>query len=54
VKPGYDGLSYTVYIKGNATVEQFQKVHDIVKATSPNRFNLATAIALHSQLVVDS
>jgi uncharacterized OsmC-like protein len=54
VKPGYDGLSYTVYIKGNATVEQFQKVHDIVKATSPNRFNLATAIVLHSQLVVDS
>jgi uncharacterized OsmC-like protein len=54
VKPGYDSLSYTVHIKGDATAEQFEKVHEIVKATSPNRFNVATAIALHSQLVVES
>ena len=54
VKPGYDRLRYTVHIKGDATQEQFEKVHEIVKATSPNRFNVATAIALSSQLVVES
>ncbi|HEY5704103.1 MAG TPA: OsmC family protein [Terrimicrobiaceae bacterium] len=54
VKPGYESLRYTVHIKGEATVEQFEKVHEIVKATSPNRFNVATAIALQSRLVVES
>jgi len=54
VKPGYDSLRYTVHISGDATVEQFEKVHEFVKATSPNRFNVATAIALKSQLVVES
>ena len=54
VKPGYESLRYTVHIKGDATPEQFEKVHEIVKATSPNRFNLANAIALKSHLVVES
>jgi hypothetical protein len=54
VKPGYDSLRYTVYIKGDATAEQFEKVHEIVKATSPNRFSVANAIALKSQLVVEN
>lgn len=53
VKPGYDSLRYTVHIRGNATPEQFDKVHEIVKATSPNRFNVATAVALNSKLVVE-
>lgn len=52
VKPGYDSLRYTVYIKGDATPEQFAEVHEIVKATSPNRFNLGTAIALNSELKI--
>ena len=54
VKPGYDRLRYVVHIKGDATAEQFEKVYEIVKATSPNRFNVATAIALNSKLVVES
>lgn len=54
VKPGYETLRYTVYIKGDATPEQFEKVHEIVTTTSPNRFNVATAVALKSQLVVES
>jgi uncharacterized OsmC-like protein len=54
VKPGYNSLRYIVHIKGDATAEQFEKVHEIVKATSPNRFNVANAIALNSQLVVES
>ena len=54
MKPGYDRLRCTVHIKGDATQEQFEKVHEIVKATWPNRFNVSTAIALSSQLVVES
>ena len=53
VKPGYDEISYTVHIKGNGTPEQFQKVHETVCATSPNRFNVANAIKLNSKLVVE-
>ncbi len=53
VKPGYDEISYTVHIKGNGTPEQFQKVHETVNATSPNRFNMANAIKLNSKLVVE-
>ena len=53
VKPGYDEISYTVHIKGNGTPEQYQKVHDTVCATSPNRFNIANAIKLKSKLVTE-
>ena len=52
VKPGYDSLRYTVFIKGNGTPEQFEKIHQFVMSTSPNRFNLATAIPLKSRLVI--
>lgn len=53
VKPGYDEIHYTVHIKGNGTKEQFQKVHDTVIATSPNRFNVANPIRLTSELVTE-
>jgi uncharacterized OsmC-like protein len=53
VKPGYEEIHYTVHIKGNGTPEQFQKVHETVCATSPNRFNISNAIKLHSKLVVE-
>lgn len=52
MKPGYDEIRYTVHIKGNGTAEQFQKVHETVCATSPNRFNMANAIKLNPKLVV--
>lgn len=52
VKPGYDSLRYKVRIGGNGTPEQFQKIHEIVMATSPNRFNLASAIAMNAELIV--
>jgi uncharacterized OsmC-like protein len=52
VKPGYDQLRYTVHIKGNATPEQFEKIHRTVMATSPNYFNLANAIPMKPRLVV--
>lgn len=53
VKPGYDELTYRVYIKGNGTPAQFQKVHRMVNATSPNRYNLASPIKLNTELIVE-
>lgn len=52
VKPGYDHIRYTVFIKGDATPEQFEKVHRTVMATSPNYFNLANAVPLKSRLII--
>jgi len=54
VIPGYESITYTVHIKGDATPEQFQKIHEFVKKTSPNYYNLANAITLNSKLVVNS
>lgn len=52
VKPGFDEIHYTVHIKGKGTPEQFQKVHEVVNATSPNRHNLSKTIKLNSKLIV--
>jgi uncharacterized OsmC-like protein len=52
VKPGYDQLRYTVYIKGNGSPEQFENVHRTVMATSPNYFSVANSIPLKPRLVV--
>jgi uncharacterized OsmC-like protein len=53
VKPGYDEIHYIVRIKGDGTPEQFQKIHETVIATSPNRFNLSQPIKLTADLVVE-
>lgn len=53
VAPGYESLQYTVYIKGNGTPEQFQKIHEFVSATAPNRYNLGNAIKLNTRFVVE-
>ena len=53
VAPGYESLDYTVRIKGDATPEQFAKIHQAVMATSPNFHNIARAIALNPTLVVE-
>ena len=52
MKPGYDHLRYTVFISGDATPEQFEKVHRTVMATSPNFFNLANAVQMKPRLVI--
>lgn len=52
VKPGYEQLRYTVHIKGNATPEQFERIHRTVMATSPNYSNLGSAMELRAKLVV--
>lgn len=53
VKAGYEALDYTVRIKGNGTPDQFQAIHEAVKKTSPNYFNIANAIKLNADLVVE-
>jgi uncharacterized OsmC-like protein len=53
VNPGYDSLTYTVTIKGDGTPEQFQKIHRMVQATSPNFANISRAVSLNPTLVVE-
>jgi uncharacterized OsmC-like protein len=53
VKPGYDQIHYVLRIKGSATHEQFQQLHETVIATSPNRWNIANPIKLTSELIVE-
>jgi uncharacterized OsmC-like protein len=52
VKAGYDQLTYKVFIKGNGTPEQFEKVHRTVMTVSPNYYNAANSIRMNSELVI--
>ena len=52
VKPGFDQLRYTVHIKGNASPEQFEKIHRTVMSTSLNYFNVNNGVPLKSRLIV--
>lgn len=53
IKPGYEEIDYIVRIKGDGTPKQFDTVHEWVKKTSPNYFNLAHPIQLNGQLVLE-
>lgn len=53
VAPGYKSLNYTVRIKGDGTPEQFAKIHEMVKVTSPNYYNLSQPVPLNAELVVE-
>jgi hypothetical protein len=53
IPPGYKSLKYTVTIKGNASEEQFAKIHEMVMATSPNYYNITRSVALKPTLVVE-
>ncbi len=52
VPSGYESLSCTVHIKGNATGKQFAEVHEAVMATSPNFYNLSRPVTLNPTLIV--
>lgn len=54
VNPGYDALHYTLRVKGDASPEQFRAIHEAVQRTSPNFANLARAVAMRSDLIVDA
>ena len=53
VKPGYDRIQYTVYVKSDGTPAQLERIHDTVCRTSPNRFNLSQPIRLDARLVAE-
>src|SRR5262252_1747286 len=53
VPPGYERIRYAVRIKGNATPEQFQEIHEAVMKTSPNYFNITRPIRLDARLIVE-
>ncbi|MFW5829487.1 MAG: OsmC family protein [Planctomycetota bacterium] len=52
VKPGYDEIRFTVHAKGDASHEDFRRVHEAALATSPNYFNVANPIRLTSDLQI--
>src|SRR5215472_16857068 len=53
IPAGYKSLNYTVRIKGDASEEQFTKIHEMVMATSPNYYNLTRSVTLKPTLVVE-
>ena len=50
VSPGYRRISYTVYLEGNGTREEFEEIHQAVMATSPNYFNAAQPVQMCGRL----
>ena len=54
VPPGYETIHYTVTMKGDGSEADFREIHETVKRTSPNYFNVARPIRIESQLVVES
>ena len=50
--PGYESLTQTVRISADATDAQLRTLHDTVKATSPNFYNLTRAVPTNSTLVI--
>jgi uncharacterized OsmC-like protein len=53
VKPGYDSITFAVRMKGNGTAEQYQAIHENVRKTSPNYFNISRPVVVNAKLVID-
>jgi uncharacterized OsmC-like protein len=52
VAPGYESIRYRVTVQGDAPPEVFAAIHETVRRTSPNYFNLSRPILLEGELVV--
>ncbi|MCG3132977.1 MAG: hypothetical protein HMLKMBBP_00063 [Planctomycetes bacterium] len=52
VAPGYESIRYRVRVRGDAPQSVFEEIHEVVKRTSPNYFNLSRPILLEGALVV--
>jgi uncharacterized OsmC-like protein len=52
VPNGYRRINYVVTLKGDGTREQYQEIHEAVRATSPNFFNMAQPIEMCGSLRV--
>lgn len=53
IKPGYEEIRYKVRVKGNGTREQFEEIHRIVMATSPNYWNISNQIKVCSDIIIE-
>ena len=53
VPAGYVALEQEVHIAGSGTPEEFSRLHDIVRATSPNFFNITRAVPVRSRMIVE-
>jgi uncharacterized OsmC-like protein len=53
IAPGYRALRTRVVIKGDGTEEQFQRIHELVLATSPNFYNIARAVQVVPALIIE-
>jgi uncharacterized OsmC-like protein len=50
VPAGYRRISYTVFLEGDGSREQYEEIHQAVMATSPNYFNMAQPIQMVGRL----
>ncbi len=51
VPSGCRRISYSVFLDGDGSAEQYEEIHQAVMATSPNYFNLAQPIQMRGRLV---
>jgi uncharacterized OsmC-like protein len=52
VSPGYDQLETTITVEGSASPEEFERIYQLVLATSPNFHNVSRPIQVTPKLVV--
>jgi uncharacterized OsmC-like protein len=52
VSPGYDRLQTTIRVKGSASREEFERIYQMMLATSPNLHNISRPIQVTPRLVV--
>jgi uncharacterized OsmC-like protein len=50
VPNGYRKLDYVVTLEGDGTREQYAEIHEAVKATSPNFYNINQSIEMNGRL----
>lgn len=53
IPPGYPALTQTVRINADASDEQLRDLHETVKATSPNFYNITRAVPTSSNLIIE-
>lgn len=52
VTPGFDSISCAVTIQAQASTQQLQELHQLVLSTSPNAYNVMSAIRLAPTLII--
>lgn len=55
IPAGYESLDYVVTIQAeNATRNQLEELHEHVRRTSPNYYNMTNVVAMNGELVVEN